>query len=104
MGVVTLLVLVVGGESGSPLDRVLPEPVVMRIRMLTLREGMSQGEVVRRLGLRDRPTDFRAATVSNSRFAYSIGCTHLLRLDYTAQGRGISHGLWKATLDVKPAK
>ena len=104
MGVVTLLVLVVGGESGSPLDRVLPEPVVMRIRMLTLRDGMSDGEVVRRLGLRGRPADYYASTVSNSRAVYSIGRTHLLRLDYTLRGTGISHGLSKATLEVKPAE
>ena len=98
MGVVTLLVLVVGGESGSPLDRVLPEPVVMRIRMLTLRKGMSDGEVVRRLGLRDRPADFRAATMSNSRAVYSIGRTHKLIVDYSLQGPGLSHGFNKATL------
>jgi hypothetical protein len=104
MGIVVALALSLGGEPGLTLGRVLPEPITLRIRMLTLREGMSNGEVARRLGLRDRPADYCASTITNSRFVYSIGRTHLLKLDYTLQGRGISHGLSKATLEVKPAK
>jgi hypothetical protein len=105
MGVVTLLVLTIGGASGSPLDRVVPEPVAMRIRMLSLRDGMSGAEVDRRLGLNDRLPGYFAATISNSTAMYSVGQTHQLRLDYSLlPGPGISHGLRKATLEAKPAK
>ena len=105
MGAIATLVLVLGGEPGLPIDRVLPEPVAIRIRMLGLREGMSVTEVRSRLGLKDRTADHIAATVSNSRIVYSVGQTHRLRLDYSLlPGPGISHGLTNAVLEVKPAK
>jgi hypothetical protein len=99
MGVVTTLVLLLGGESGSPLDRVLPEHVVMRVRLATLQKGMSHDEVIRRLGLKGREATSFAATVTNSRRLYEVGRTHQLALWYTIQdGPGIRHGFVEAIL------
>lgn len=97
MGVVTLLVLTVGGESGSPLDRVLPEPVVLHIRMLALREGMSPSEVERRIGLKDLCPISGRGTISNWDEVYAVGTTHRLTLEFSLTGRD-SYGLHKATL------
>jgi hypothetical protein len=105
MGIVLALALVLDRTAGLPAERILPEPVAVRIRMLSLRDGMSGAEVVQRLGLKGRTPDYCASTVSNSTTVYSVGQTHRLRLDYSLlQGPGISHGLRKATLEVEPAK
>jgi hypothetical protein len=105
MGIVTTLVLALGGDSGAPVGGVLPEPVAIRIRMLGLREGMSATEVQNRLGLNGHAPDYFASTVSNSTTVYSVGQTHRFRLDYSLiPGPGISHGLNKAVLEAKPAK
>lgn len=80
MGVITTLVLVLGGESGSPIDRVLPEPVAMRIRMLSLREGMSRPEVVRRLGLKDQDCEGGFVMGASRLDWYRVGRTHRIVL------------------------
>jgi len=102
MDVLVALALVLGGHSGSPVDRVLPEVVSTRIRLLTVREGMSQEETIRRLGLKGRSPTVAAATMTNSRFIYPIGRAHELTIWYSLRdGPGISHGLTQATLSAK---
>jgi hypothetical protein len=95
IGVVTLLVLTVGSTSGSPLDRVVPEPVAMRIRMLTLREGMSLREAIRRLGLKDQDLDGGFVIGASGRESYRVGRTHLIVLQYSA----LTQELSSATLE-----
>jgi hypothetical protein len=110
MGVILVLALAPDGVAGLPLERILPEPVALRVRMLSLREGMSAAEVHRRLGLEDRMkgiyayTVIFASTVSHSYAIYPIGQTRRLRLDYALTGRGLSHGLTKATLEESHAE
>jgi hypothetical protein len=99
MSAVVVLVLAIGGDTGSPLDRVLPETVVLRIRMLALRDGMSEAEVSRWLGLKNRLPSIAAWTVSNHFVSYPIGKTHDLRLWYSLKdGPGLTHGLSEITL------
>jgi hypothetical protein len=97
MGIVTTLVLVLGGDPGSPLDRALPEPVAIRIRMLGLREGMSEGEVVRRLGLAGRIQKFGGSFAAATIASYAVGETHGLTLVFDVTGGGPSK-LSKASL------
>ena len=102
MDMVVALVLALGGESGSPVDRVLPEVVSTRIRLLAVREGMSQEETTRRLGLKGRSPTVAAATMTHSRFIYPIGRAHELTISYSPRdGPGISHGLTRATLSAR---
>jgi hypothetical protein len=99
MGAIVVLVLTTGGDAGSPLDRILPETAILRIRMLTIRDGMSSDEVIRRLGLKNRwPTGARF-TVSYHDATYPIGETHSLRVGYSLKdGPGLAHGLSEITL------
>lgn len=46
-------VLILGGDSAIPVQRVLPEAVVIRVRMLSLKDGMLPEEVSMRLGLKN---------------------------------------------------
>jgi hypothetical protein len=99
MGAIVVLVLATSGDAGSPLDRVLPETVGLRIRMLTLRDGMTTDEVKRQLGLKGQIPSIIASTVSSSRVCYPIGETHTLSLWYSLKaGPGIVHGLSEVTL------
>ena len=103
MGVVVALALSIGGDPGLPLERVLPEPVAVRIRMLSLREGMSGAEVRRRLGLKDRPLTGYCSTVSTSIARFAVGRTHELTLVYSSSG--LAPGtLSKATLEAVEAR
>lgn len=105
MGAIVVLVLATGGESGSLLDRVLPETAIIRIRMLTIREGMSQEEVSRRLGLKDRIPSFSRFTISHHDSTYPIGETHSLTVGYSLKdGPGLTYGLSEITLKRNRAK
>jgi hypothetical protein len=104
MDFIAALVLMLGGDSGSPVDWVLPEAVSVRVRMLSLQEGMSEAEVNRRLGLTGRLPDIFDCTISQSYIVYPIGRTHRLALRYTLQGPGIVHKFSSATLRPTEAK
>src|SRR5262245_25252352 len=99
MNVIVAAVLLTGGESATIVDRILPETVVLRIRMSTLRNGMSDDEVRRLLGLTNRLASSYRGTISHCRVTFSIGETHELTLDYSLKkGEGLVHGFTKATL------
>jgi hypothetical protein len=104
MSAVVMLVLAIG-DVGSPVDQVLPETIVLRIRMLGLRVGMPQDEVSRRLGLQDRVPSGVRFTVSNSGVYYPIGKAHILIASYSLNdGRELVHGLRTITLELNPPK
>jgi hypothetical protein len=105
MGIVLAFVLALDGAAVLPLERVLPEPVAMRVRMLSLREGMSEGEIDRRLGLTGRSPDPVWWTVSTTVAHYPVGQTHTLRLVFRHADdlKGPSR-LSKAKLMTKDAK
>ena len=102
MDFIAALVLMLGGDSGSPVDRVLPEAVSVRVRMLALREGMSEPEVVRRLGLKDRDRECCLGFTAARMTIYRVGRTYRLTLwfgELTART-----GLGSATLEPEPDK
>lgn len=102
MDLVAALVLVLGGDSGSPVDRVLPEPVSVRIRLLTVREGMSPEEVIRRLGLKDRLPMGGGGTIMTYFTTYRFGRTYELTLWYSRRdGKDFSYGFTNATWSVR---
>ena len=101
MGAAIVLLLAIG-DTASPLDRVLPEAVVLRVRMLTLKDGMSQDEVSRRLGLKNRRINRGGGTITHQYVNYPIGETHDLRVIYSLpDGSGNTYGLTRITLTAR---
>ena len=94
---VTVLVLVLG-EPGSPVDRLLPEPVALRIRMLSLQKGMSEAQVDRRLGLKAHLLGCMFQTGASRYCSYSIGQSHRLTVLFSLRDGGPSYGLDEVTL------
>lgn len=97
MNAVLALSLLAGGEPPSLIDEILPQTVMLQLRMLTLQQGMSEDEVWRRLGLKDRKPISLTGTITNTRVIYPIGTNHKLTIWYRT-GERLTRGLQEAYL------